>query len=300
MLIRMSKALLLLLPLAAIANSLITSNLYDESDTEQELLRTAGQTRFVFFQPTTDLELVEVVNFGTPVNYVAGVSQYRWDLFQTNENWETPNGNNDRVWFSPQVSFADLGKADYVQAVGVTLDTGAFYRLSFQILNVDWLQTVYTRDIAKPSTFSTTDGLFTVHGASGVSVPGGNDFPAISLNVREVAEPVTIDIKPGSDPNSINPTSKGKIPVAILTVGAFDATQVDVSTVAFGPAGASESHGRSHVEDVDNDGDMDLVLHFNTQDTGIQCGDTGATLTGDTWAGGPITGSDAITTVNCP
>jgi hypothetical protein len=38
---------------------------------------------------------------------------------------------------------------------------------------------------------------------------------------------VPIDIKPGSFPNSINPQSKGVIPVAILTTDTFDATTVD-------------------------------------------------------------------------
>jgi len=111
---------------------------------------------------------------------------------------------------------------------------------------------------------------------------------------------VVIDIKPGSDPNSINPVSNGVIPVAILTTDTFDATQVDPLTVAFGPIGASESHGRSHIKDVDGDGDMDLVLHFNTQDTGIQCGDTDASLTGETFGGEPIAGIDSIRTVPCP
>jgi len=36
---------------------------------------------------------------------------------------------------------------------------------------------------------------------------------------------VAIDIKPGSDPNAINPNSKGVIPVAILTTPEFDATK---------------------------------------------------------------------------
>jgi len=111
--------------------------------------------------------------------------------------------------------------------------------------------------------------------------------------------PLTIDIKPGSDSNSINPASRGKIPVAILTTDTFDATQVDPLSVAFGPDGASESHGRSHVKDIDDDGDADLILHFNTQETGIQCGDTEATLTGETFGGEPITGTDSITTVHC-
>jgi hypothetical protein len=116
----------------------------------------------------------------------------------------------------------------------------------------------------------------------------------------QVSEHVTIDIKPGSDPNSINPTSRGKIPVAILTTDTFYALGVDFETVGFGHGAATEFHGCSHVKDVDGDGDMDLLLHFNTQDTGIQCGDTSATLTGETFGGEPITFIDSINTVNCP
>ena len=110
---------------------------------------------------------------------------------------------------------------------------------------------------------------------------------------------VDIDIKPGSFPNSINPRSKGVIPVAILTTATFDATTVDPLSVKFGPAGATESHGRGHIEDVDGDGDQDLVLHFRTQDTGIQCGYTSASLTGNTFDGAEIQGSDLIRTVGC-
>jgi len=114
-----------------------------------------------------------------------------------------------------------------------------------------------------------------------------------------VPEPVTIDIKPGKTPNSINPAGKQKIPVAILGTDTFDATQVEWETVLFGPDGATESHGRAHVKDADGDGDKDLLLHFNTQETGIQCGDTEATLTGETFGGEFITGSDSIVTVTC-
>jgi hypothetical protein len=110
---------------------------------------------------------------------------------------------------------------------------------------------------------------------------------------------VDIDIKPGEFPNSINPKSQGVIPVAILTTDTFDATTVDPSTVIFGATGTEAAAVQSALEDVDGDGFNDLILHFNTQDTGIQCGDTSALLTGQTFSGQAIEGSDSIVTVGC-
>ena len=110
---------------------------------------------------------------------------------------------------------------------------------------------------------------------------------------------VTIDIKPGSSPNSINPKSNGVIPVAILTTDTFDATTVDPLSVQFGPNEATEAHGKGHIEDANGDGEPDLVLHFRTQETGITCGEISASLTGQTVDGEPIEGSDAIKTVGC-
>ena len=119
------------------------------------------------------------------------------------------------------------------------------------------------------------------------------------MNVCDTPCITIIDIHPGSFPNSINPRSKGVIPVAILTTDAFDATQVDPLSVKFGSGGATESHGRGHIEDANGDGHMDLVLHFATQDSGIQCVDTSAFLTGNTFTGLAIIGSDSIKTVGC-
>ncbi len=109
---------------------------------------------------------------------------------------------------------------------------------------------------------------------------------------------ITIDIKPGSDPNSVNPRSKGVIPVAVLGSTDFDATQVDFLTVRFGIAEASPAHD-GHVEDINHDGYPDMVFHFKTRDTGIICGDTEATLNGEIFDGTPFTGTDAVKTVGC-
>lgn len=110
---------------------------------------------------------------------------------------------------------------------------------------------------------------------------------------------VDIDIKPRKGLNNINPSSRQKVAVAVLTTDTFDALQVDPLSVEFGPAGASEFHGRGHAKDVDKDGDVDLLLHFDTQDTGIICGDNVATLTGETFGGQSITGSDSVRARPC-
>jgi poly(3-hydroxybutyrate) depolymerase len=104
-----------------------------------------------------------------------------------------------------------------------------------------------------------------------------------------------IDIKPGSYSNPIALKGKGVIPVAILTTEDFDATEVDTETVRFGPDLARPV--RCSLEDVNYDGDIDMVLHFRTQETGIQSGDTSVTLTGVSFVDWAFFGSDDIVTV---
>lgn len=140
-----------------------------------------------------------------------------------------------------------------------------------------------------------TDGDGILDGQEDLNKNGKLDEGETSADIFTV----DIDIKPGSDPNSINPKSEGVIPIAILTTDTFDATTVDPLSVEFGPNGTTEAHAKGHIEDVDMDGDLDLVLHFKTQKTGIQCGDTEALLAGETFDSQPIEGSDSINTVGC-
>ena len=88
--------------------------------------------------------------------------------------------------------------------------------------------------------------------------------------------------------------------MALLSTDEFDATQVDLQSVRFGAKDSEAAPVRATEEDVDGDGLMDLLLFFETQETGISCGDTFATLTGRTLDGQSISGSDAIRTVGCP
>jgi hypothetical protein len=121
----------------------------------------------------------------------------------------------------------------------------------------------------------------------------------VMLEAAPLITPIVIDIKPGSDPNSINPRSQGLIPVAILGSESFDVTAVDQWTLRFGPLEASIAHRSAHLEDVNLDGHDDLVAHFSTWLSGLECGQTEATLIGETLDGDPIEASDSIRTVGC-
>jgi hypothetical protein len=111
--------------------------------------------------------------------------------------------------------------------------------------------------------------------------------------------PVKVDIKPGSKDNPINIKSEGVLTVAILTGNNFDATEVDPLSIEFGPKSAKEVHRRGHFEDVDKDGDIDLVLHFEVKEIGISCDTKELELTGKTLDGYTIKGKDSIRVINC-
>ncbi|MBI2486437.1 MAG: hypothetical protein HYW01_05680 [Deltaproteobacteria bacterium] len=112
---------------------------------------------------------------------------------------------------------------------------------------------------------------------------------------------VEIDIKPGSYPNSINPKSKGTVAVAILSTPDFDAPgEVDKTLLTFGQTGdeVSLAFCNKSAEDVNADGLLDQVCHFNTQDTGFHEGDTEGILKGKTVDDTPIEGRDSVRIVN--
>jgi len=132
---------------------------------------------------------------------------------------------------------------------------------------------------------------------------------------------VGLDIKPGSDPNSINLRSKGLTPVAILSTDDFDAATVDPESVLIGdpllsgaiapvrwvycdvPEVANPDYdpSDSDSEPFIGDGDLDLLLYFSTPDFAAE-GALGlaseeAVLTALTWSGDAILGLDSVRVV---
>ena len=151
--------------------------------------------------------------------------------------------------------------------------------------------------VQKSFTFTATSTSTTLEFVSNTP---GSCGPVLDNVVMVKSGPTVItaivDIKPGSDENPINTKSKGVIPVAVLSSADFDATTINPSTVTFGPNGATETHGTAHIEDVNGDGLDDVVLHFNTQDSGIVNGDTEACLSANLTDGTAIEGCDSVRT----
>jgi hypothetical protein len=123
--------------------------------------------------------------------------------------------------------------------------------------------------------------------------PSGSYADWDYVNVVPTTLAVVIDIKPGSVVNPVDPNSNGVLPVAVLATEGFDAGDVDVGTVAFGPGEAAPAVAVGR-EDVDGDGIDDLILQFRVRETGLSCGDEEATLTGRTLAGRPFAGTDNV------
>ncbi|MBI2827731.1 MAG: hypothetical protein HYX77_00485 [Acidobacteria bacterium] len=124
----------------------------------------------------------------------------------------------------------------------------------------------------------------------------GVDFDALAAAMVPVI-PVTIDIKPGSDPNSINLGSGGTVPVAILSTQVFDAATVDSTSVTLAGARVrlkGKGTPMAALEDVNGDGVPDLVVHVLTEALTLSDTDTLAILEGQTVDGRRIRGTGAV------
>lgn len=177
---------------------------------------------------------------------------------------------------------------------------------------------------------------FTDPGKSIVSVTIQEDLTSSSVrdiigidDIRIVPMNLDIDIKPWSDPNAVNRTKRGVIPVAILGSADFDPTALDPTELSFNFCGVSvmPSHDitdpdvwNDHIVNVwfdpgpdgipgttDDVGDVtanmdlypDVVIHFNVEDIAAAIlGEKGDDFTGvlivDVGGSYTITGSDVI------
>jgi hypothetical protein len=192
--------------------------------------------------------------------------------------------------FSVNAAFTDPGIADTHTA---TIDFG-------------------TGSGPQPATLVQGAGAGTVTGSQPYFVPGtytvtvcvtdddgGTGCDTLALQVNPLQ--VSIDIKPGEYPNSINVGSGGSVPVAILSSPTFDATSVDPLTVTLASASVRlKGNGTPQVstQDVNGDGLLDLVVHVSTEALQLSEADVQTTLEGRTYGGIYITGVDSVRVVS--
>ncbi len=194
-----------------------------------------------------------------------------WDIF-----WEGANQiNGDGSWESLKFCVLACYPQEFLGDPGTQVLVGTF-----------------TINVQPPAAMTSDAGHY-------VELKDCSDRMVV-LDPFECVIDVDIDIKPGSDPNPINPGSKGLVPVAILSSDVFNATQVDPATVYLaGAAVARRGKGKlmAHHEDVNADGLIDLLVQVETKD--FDDLGTGGTveLTGTTYDGRNIVGCDDVVIV---
>ena len=117
--------------------------------------------------------------------------------------------------------------------------------------------------------------------------------------------PVVIDIRPDSSINPINLSSRGLLPVAVLTTSYFDASQFTPEMAHLTDAANAASMGCTGATavgwtrpDVNGDGQPDLVFFFKIQDLDLTSSSTAASLMAHGLYGSTtlhILGTDSVT-----
>lgn len=159
-------------------------------------------------------------------------------------------------------------------------------------------------DIAVDGSFAVTSQFFEVIllldadlmeiGSLALPAPSRWTFAAHVPTTLEI----DIDVRPGDPTHSIRLAKHAVVPVAILGSEQLDVSRVVTTSLAFGPDGAPPKRPKApRVQDVDRDGNPDLVLLFSVSEAGIQLGDTEACLDGTLLDGTRIEGCDPIQVV---
>ncbi len=200
----------------------------------------------------------------------------------------TPDGSRVYVaeFNSGEVSVIDTATNTIIAAIPVGLRA---WGIAFTPDGGRAYVTRYQGDTSVIDTTSNT--VIATIGTGGIGV-------AIASTVPSGPVQVSIDIKPGSYPNSINLGSSGVVPVAILSSPTFDATQVNPATVTLGGArvkliGKGGKYACS-TQDVNGDELPDLVCHVVTGLFLIEPGATMAELVAETFNGTRVRGEDSI------
>jgi len=259
-------------------------------------LRQTADGGFVLFGNTMNFDVENTTDYLLVRTNPTGTRLWQTVWGTTGDDWSGGVAEIDGGGFLVSGSRRSANTTDELQVqIEVTQFSAGGRRLSGVLLGEpSWSGLSYAE---AASIEKTDDGGFIV---GGMMVDDNWDpFMAkiAPLSIGPLVE-VTIDIKPGFKTSSINLGAQGTTPVAILGTASFDATRVDPASVTLaGAPVAISSQGKliASVTDVNRDGRADLVVHVVTAKMAISFGDAAATLTGQTYDGTLIEGSDRVT-----
>ncbi len=171
---------------------------------------------------------------------------------------------------------------------GLTLDASASTDSDGTIVGYDWY-------IATPTTDTVLQGR-------SVTIPW-NKLAELNITLvvadngglTDFARTATtgIDVKPGSDVNPIQLTSKGVVPIAVLSTPTLDATTaIDRTSLTAGPNAARPD--KTSNEDVNADGRPDLMVHVPQEALGLTLGSTQLCVSGTLKDTSTFTSCDSI------
>ena len=118
-----------------------------------------------------------------------------------------------------------------------------------------------------------------------------------TLTMAGLVQDGSLRVRPSGGSPDVNVKSGGVVSVVLYSNDNLDATQA--TNLAFGPAGTGIAHSAPHVSDENGDGVDDLVMHFRQRNSGLACGDTSVTLTGETGDGYAFSTTATVNIVGC-
>ena len=98
--------------------------------------------------------------------------------------------------------------------------------------------------------------------------PRQGDYTLVISGVTKSVKQVSLEVKPGNRTiPPVNPKSQGKIPVALLGGPDFNALNIDPKTLTFGSTGKEHSFVKCNPvgTDVNGDGRVDVICHFDAR-----------------------------------
>lgn len=201
-----------------------------------------------------------------------------------------------------QVVFDSEGRKSYLKLRenddGGTFDPGTTHPFDSRITNFTLPATgTYIVGVSSNPCFLRNDGTCT---SSSQGTRTNGDYTLVITGVTSPVVHINIEIKPGSgDLAPVNPKARGKIPVALLSSSEFNALDVDTTSLTFGATGYEPSLSKCAKagEDVNGDGLLDMVCHFENQVAHFQPGDLEGIVRGKTADGREIEGHGLLKVV---